>query len=217
MSLLKKLLGARRESAFQKDGYLLFESRIPDEVIDGAVRDVAAFRANPDPAKVSYLDEVRLQDGWRMSENVKRIALFPAVLALLDSLYGRRPRPFQTLNFTRGTEQTVHADSIHFNSEPFGFMCGVWIALEDVGPAQGPLLVHPGSQRLPEINFKEVGVEADVANYHHYEKHLDRAIESNRLEKKSFSLGKDRRLFGRPTSSTAALPKQTNLAAVFRR
>lgn len=44
-----------------------------------------------------------------------------------------------------GTEQEVHADSIHFSSEPEGYMCGVWIALENIGEEQGPLLVHPGS------------------------------------------------------------------------
>ena len=70
----------------------------------------------------------RIQDYWRVSRPVHVAATAPGVLAALESLYGRGPRPFQTLNFNWGTEQAVHSDSIHFNSEPFGLMCGVLAA-----------------------------------------------------------------------------------------
>ena len=31
-------------------------------------------------------------------------------------------------------------------------MCGVWIALEDVDPDEGPLSYYPGSPRLPYVS-----------------------------------------------------------------
>lgn len=93
----------------------------------------------------------RLMDGWRHSEAIRALASHPAVLELLHELYGRRPLPFQTLDFDRGTEQPLHADSIHFDSVPHGLMCGVWIALEDVGPTQGPLRYVPGSHRSAPV------------------------------------------------------------------
>src|SRR5207247_2034074 len=74
----------------------------------------------------------RLMDAWIISENVKALARAPKVLAMLEEFYGRKPLPFQTLNFPFGTEQTVHSDAIHFNSMPATFMCGVWVALEDM-------------------------------------------------------------------------------------
>jgi hypothetical protein len=82
----------------------------------------------------------------------------------LAELYGRARRPFQTLNFNWGTEQAVHSDSIHFNSEPFGLMCGVRLKLEDIGPEQGPLVCYPGSQDLPEMNFEDFGLAPSYDN-----------------------------------------------------
>jgi ectoine hydroxylase-related dioxygenase (phytanoyl-CoA dioxygenase family) len=38
---------------------------------------------------------------------------------------------------------------MHFHSAPAGFMCGLWIALEDVRPEAGPLIYYPGSHRSP--------------------------------------------------------------------
>ena len=90
----------------------------------------------------------RVQDAWRTTPEVRDLACEPAVLQLLAELYGRRPIPFQTLNFARGTEQPLHQDLLHFDSIPTGLMCGVWVALEDVGESQGPLVVVPGSHRL---------------------------------------------------------------------
>lgn len=85
------------------------------------------------------------------------MALAPRVLGLLEKLYGRRPLPFQTLNFPKGTEQLPHADAFHFNSMPPTFMCGVWVALEDVDTENGPLVYYPGSHKLPEVTAEELG------------------------------------------------------------
>lgn len=105
----------------------------------------------------------RVQDAWRRSRAVRRLASHPEILRMLRAAYGREPFPFQTLNFERGTEQALHSDTIHFNSEPAGFMCGVWIALEDVDPRAGPLLYQPGSHRLPVVGMHDVGVNGRPA------------------------------------------------------
>jgi hypothetical protein len=92
---------------------------------------------------------LRAQDAWREVDAVRRLACDARVLQLLERLYGRKAWPFQTLNFPAGTQQHFHTDSIHFSSVPERFMCGVWIALEDIGPDQGPLVYYPGSHRWP--------------------------------------------------------------------
>jgi ectoine hydroxylase-related dioxygenase (phytanoyl-CoA dioxygenase family) len=38
-------------------------------------------------------------------------------------------------------------------------MCGVWVALEDVHPDSGPLVVYPGSHRLDRLYARTVPVE----------------------------------------------------------
>ena len=92
---------------------------------------------------------LRVQDAWQQSAAVKELALLPEVEAVLQACWGREPFAFQTLNFPVGTQQHLHSDAVHFHSEPPGFMCGVWVALEDIHPESGPLEYVPGSQRLP--------------------------------------------------------------------
>ena len=101
----------------------------------------------------------RVQDAWRRSAAVRALAGLPQVTDPLARSYGRAPFPFQTLNFHRGSQQAPHADTIHFDSEPPGFMCGVWLALEDVHPDAGPLVYYPGSHRLPVLTFQDVGAQ----------------------------------------------------------
>jgi hypothetical protein len=101
-----------------------------------------------------------VQDAWTRDPAVRAVATHPAVIDVLRMLYGREPLPFQTLNFLAGTEQRTHSDTIHFSSIPSGFMCGVWMALEDVSLRQGPLHYVPGSHLLPELDYEDLGIRA---------------------------------------------------------
>lgn len=107
----------------------------------------------------------RIQDGWLVNDVVENLATHPAVLDLLGKLYGRRAIPFQTLNFKYGTEQRTHSDTYHFNSAPERFMCGVWIALEDIQPGSGPLHYFAGSHKLPVYQRHELPGTQDYAAY----------------------------------------------------
>ena len=101
--------------------------------------------------------EHRLQDGWKTQSDVKAFAVNETILDLLRSLYGRQPIPFQTLNFPTGTQQHYHSDAVHFSSFPERFMCGVWIALEDIHPDAGPLEYYPGTHRWPIYTYEHLG------------------------------------------------------------
>jgi len=100
---------------------------------------------------------LRLQDAWKHVSAVGKIALAPPIINALKVLYGRSPFAFQTLNFPVGTQQHFHSDAVHFQSDPPGFMCGVWIALEDIHPDSGPLEYYPGSHRLPYLQARDIG------------------------------------------------------------
>jgi len=114
--------------------------------------DLAGFREG-------RVHSLRLQDAWTFHDDVRAIACNPAILDLLSRLYGRRPFPFQTLNFPYGSQQRAHSDSVHFSSYPERWMCGVWVALEDIGEDQGPLVYYPGSHRLPILDNAALGID----------------------------------------------------------
>src|SRR5262249_48387969 len=150
---------AEQQVFYEDEGYLIFDHDIPGHVLDGAVADCASLYGQNDR---------RVQDAWKQSINVKAIATAPKVLSILREFYGRKPLPFQTLNFRYGTEQAVHSDTIHFNSVPAGFMVGVWVALEDMDMSNGPVVFYPGSHKFPEIDMRDMGLAAHSNHYPHY-------------------------------------------------
>jgi hypothetical protein len=112
--------------------------------------------SNPETIKNSGRVQ-RVQDGWVYNEDIRAIAANCRIRELLRKLYGRSPFPFQTLNFPVGTQQHLHSDSIHFSSIPERFMCGVWLAFEDVHANAGPLTYLPGSHRWPILSNLMIG------------------------------------------------------------
>lgn len=110
-----------------------------------------------DPKADKTKGERRIQDAWHVDEDVRAIAANGEVMALLEKLYGRRPFPFQTLNFPVGTQQGAHADSVHFSSQPERFMCGVWLAMEDIMEEAGPLFYLPGTHKWPIVTNAMIG------------------------------------------------------------
>jgi Phytanoyl-CoA dioxygenase (PhyH) len=145
----------------------------------------------------------RIQDAWKYNENVKKIALAEEILKKLTLLYRRRPIPFQTLNFNVGTQQPTHSDMIHFSSVPERFMCGVWMALEDVHQDNGPLHYYPKSHKLPFYEMKDMGIKGseglrmkneymDYSDY--YEKFIAAVVDNLSLEKKTLNIKKGQAL-----------------------
>ncbi len=124
---------------YHDKGYTVFDSNLSSEVLDDAVAELDRLWKGSRPRGVSYMDGVRIQGAWKSVPAVKTIATCPTIIKTLHALYGRRPLPFQTLNFRIGSEQKTHADNYHFNSEPEDLLCGVWVALEDIGDKQGGL------------------------------------------------------------------------------
>jgi hypothetical protein len=134
---------------YHRDGLVYLRNVASEELIDRIRAEVAGL-FNPDQP-VGPASYYRRQDAWEISPAVRELALLPRVLDALELLYGRKPVPFQTLNFLYGSQQDNHSDAILFNTLPPRFMCGVWVALEDVTAENGPLFYLPGSHKLPQL------------------------------------------------------------------
>ena len=183
------VLTAAQRERFQEEGYLIFDPKIPMEVIDGAVADLDG-RYEQELNGDGVLPPCRIQDAWKISTNVHKVAVWPRILEALRELYGRAPLPFQTLNFPTGTIQPAHSDAIHFNSAPSGYMTGVWIGLEEIDADNGPVFYYPGSHKLPEFTMADVGVEPKEELYAEYERYMKRVVEHFGLEKRQATMPK---------------------------
>lgn len=145
-----------------RDGYAVFDFPDPDinsriERIKRRLAPEFGLADDDAPDAVKTGGKGRVQDAWRDDEDVRAIAANAKVLDLLSRLYGRRAFPFQTLNFPVGTQQHPHTDAVHFSSVPERFMCGVWLAMEDIDAGAGPLCYVPGSHKWPIISNTMIG------------------------------------------------------------
>jgi hypothetical protein len=161
---------------FHEQGFLCFDPGLDPELTDRIIADLATRYGQAD--LLSSPNGTRVQDAWTFSSAARELATHAGIVNALEQLYQRRALPFQTLNFPVGTEQRIHSDTIHFNSDPAGFMAGVWVALEDIDEDNGALKYYPGSHRLPEVTMQDVGAGIGYEHYPDYEAHIEQMIES---------------------------------------
>jgi hypothetical protein len=155
---------AAAAAEYREKGYLVRDFGFSDADLE----DAAAFTRG--------ITSGRVQDGWLVNRAVRNLATDKRVLDFLSELYQAEVFPFQTLNFPRGSQQNTHSDTFHFNTAPVGFMCGVWIALEDIHPDSGPLQYFPGSQKLPVFSAADLDGPYSMAAY---EAFIARTIEKS--------------------------------------
>ncbi len=168
---------------FAEQGYLVLDLDLPD--FDRLAREVLDTLGSHYPP-----DDRRVDEAWYFCPAVRAIASAPKVLDTLRLLYGRQPFPFQTLNFDHGTQQAAHSDTIHFHCVPRYFMCGAWVALEDVDADNGPLFIHPGSHRLPDYTMTDLGLDAVKSAYGEYEKRVAEILAAKGFPREELHLRK---------------------------
>jgi len=153
---------ARRLERWVRDGYVVMEG-----VLDAAT----AEEINADVQKVvdatSHLPVAEKKKefenvfGW--SAATRRALCCPEVLAWLDLVLEARAVPYQTLNLPVSSQQRAHSDEILMTTHPPGRLIAVWFALEDITDDCGPLIVYPGSHRLPYVGAADVGIPRGVS------------------------------------------------------
>jgi ectoine hydroxylase-related dioxygenase (phytanoyl-CoA dioxygenase family) len=187
----KKLNPAEAKLAtdYHNNGYVILKNVFSAELIDQVIEEMQTKGFNPDYPIETFRNDIRIQDLWQYSSAAKNMAAHPEIIKTLEMLYGRKAIPFQTLNFKVGTQQRAHSDTLHFSSLPARYMCGVWVALEDITPDNGPLFYYPGSHRTPEYNFshfKNSIEDNSYDDYPAYENFMESLMDASPYEKQHF-------------------------------
>jgi hypothetical protein len=175
---------------FVADGYTVLENFFPE-------KDTAALNAEVDEllrtGKAGYNYTGRkIFNLWETSRLAdERFFRNPELTRLLSFLLGKKAIPFQSLNFTHGSEQRAHSDSIHMTTEPPGYLVATWIALEDCTSENGPLFYYSGSHRLPFVMTDDYdsGNTALTIGEHsnrRYEDKVEEVIKEKGLKKQLF-------------------------------
>ena len=134
------------KNQFKELGYAILDLKL-DDILDTVNKKIDQkieeqnIKKNPD--FFHYNKSPRIVEAWKDVDEVTQLCNNHNVISFLKDVYERDPLPFSTINFINSTEQPLHSDYIHFGSVPELFLTGVWIALEDIHPDSGPLVVIP--------------------------------------------------------------------------
>ena len=139
---------------------MCLERAIEPGLIDAYLAELAELKASspsplsvtsfspPDP--VPYSPEIlanhismRTEDDYFFAHNARPVLFHPRIVSFLTAAFDGQPMLTQSLNFEEGSAQAVHQDTAFVTmTSPLKF-AGVWIALEDVQPGSGELVLLP--------------------------------------------------------------------------
>lgn len=140
---------------FKANGYTIIKNGISKSLVEACKLELE------DAAKKEYQgykegSSQRLEQLHDKYPNIRKLWLHENVVRYLTMIFDTKPLACQTLGYVYGSQQDLHQDTIHLTPYPAGYMCGVWIPLEDVKPNSGELMVAPKSHVLKRILRKDV-------------------------------------------------------------
>jgi hypothetical protein len=132
---------------WRRDGVLVLHGFLPSKLIDAYVERRAQ---HPDPG------------GWQVPTpylhvpEMRALALYPPLLATLESLIGEPMMLHLALTGWVSTERTWHQDDYLNPAHVAGWYLAVWMALDDIHPDSGPFEYVPGSHGWPTLRRDKV-------------------------------------------------------------
>jgi hypothetical protein len=141
--------------------------------------------------KVKPLKNGKIMFAYKYSLVLKSLGNNAELKQLLSALLGDEALLFQSINFSGGSEQHTHSDSIHMTTFPSGGLLGVWFALEDITLENGPLHYYPGSHKLPYYLNEDYENEGSrwmlgKKSYSAYEEMIEEKIRIHEMKKEIF-------------------------------
>ena len=164
-------------------GFCVLPQPLPAELIERFWNELEAAIDSHDLAYHRGSSD-RIHQAHRLPAG-REIWLFPPVLDFLRRHFHDEPCACQTLTYPNGSEQQPHQDTIHLTPYPPGYMCGVWIAMQDVVADSGELVVYPGSHLFPRLRANALGlakVDKDYSSYVVFDAAIKALIRDNGSE-----------------------------------
>jgi len=178
---------------FHENGYVVIDLHLKEEEIQTIVNDVyhalemenTTYHAD----YYQYTESKRIFEHWKKSDSIANLTLNKDITDALTILYGKEPIPFSTINFIKGSNQPLHSDTIHFHTIPNLWMCGVWVAFEDVDETNGSLTIVPGSHKWPVYDYDDLKLphpdtieNGTEVNYREYESFIRNLVKEKNAE-----------------------------------
>jgi len=161
----------------------LLDKKPGDVVVDSLKTGERTFWAQADRREIRHL---RFNDLYLMSEEIRELALEPGLASVLEGLLGEPVVLCDSVNFQKGSSETIHIDSLYMAPRTPRSLIAAWIALEDVHPDSGPLVYYPGSHRIPLYRFNDGTHNADPDEEADWFDYIDVQIRLRGLKERRF-------------------------------
>ncbi len=180
-------------SKYHEDGYVEIDLKLTDNEVDCIVKDMYKFSDSSTTVYQSdhyqYTTSKRIFELWKQSEFVAKLCVNSKILNILKMFYRKKPFPFSTINFFKGSNQPLHSDIIHFHTIPQLWMVGVWVALENVDESNGSLKIIPKSHKWDVYDYDSLNLphpdkieNGEEVNYTIYEEFIQSLVEEKKVE-----------------------------------
>jgi phytanoyl-CoA hydroxylase len=121
----------------------------------------------------------------------RQLIFTPVLRRFLSLIYEEPPLVFQSMVFTRGSEQSMHKDTAFVVVDRPASLMASWIALEDVEEGSGELMYYPGSHTDPVFLFSGEHLSWEPRRdgkgvHRRYTAFLDSQSESKLVRKQTF-------------------------------
>jgi hypothetical protein len=97
----------------------------------------------------------KLNNLFARRPDIRKVALSPRLRAACAQLLEGEPLICNSLNFERGSQQPFHIDTWYMPPPVDGRLVAASIAVDDVGPDNGPIAYYPGSHLIPPYRFSD--------------------------------------------------------------
>lgn len=168
---------AEKLKFWEKNGYVILENVIENELIDKFLRDFDCFIEERERFEIKVFVELpsytlkRLQHAKHVSKAVllgkyvkflefhnlsvsgKKLMLHPAIVTFLEAIFDNKTVGMQSLTFRYGSQQPAHQDFAFVKPDVPSHLAASWIALEDIHKDAGPLFYYEGSHKIKKFNF----------------------------------------------------------------
>jgi hypothetical protein len=156
--VLTAVSSSRRTRRLEEDGFFVWPDLVPSSVVDAHIAAHEEWldergRFAPDEWKAlprgeqvrTFVRDYRWHEG---SPAALEVFYRQALVSFLEEYFGVEPamRAPQTGERQRGS--SMHVDGMGTMVAPVGAEIRVWIALEDIDPASGPVYMVPGTHHL---------------------------------------------------------------------
>ena len=124
----------------------------------------------------------KLNNLFARRQDVRRIALSARLRQACEELLEGEPLICNSLNFERGSQQPYHIDTWYMPPPVDNRMVAASIAIDDVGPDNGPISYYPGSHLIPAWRFSDGRLNENRAEMPQCLDYLQREIDARGLK-----------------------------------